>query len=206
MQPVLRLILVLSVAAPFACAHTKDVEPHSKQFYAFDGADGKRALVLREVEGLIRVEDGRRRLLASLRLTAEAIEVEDIRGESRGRVPMSDDRTYRVVAAGELGAQFELSIEPDGDMSVEGTGGALLYQIKKRKYGYKVVDASGQVESRIRSRAGKVSVRDGTGTTFLSTRQPMSPAAVAALSLSQVPIEYAAALALAIQREMAGED
>ncbi len=83
-------------------------------------------------------------------------------------------------------------------MRLENGSGNLLYKMKRRDYGFKTVDADGRVESRVRVKESKLSLRDATGATTLSTYDVIAPAAFACFTLRELPIEHQAALALGI--------
>jgi hypothetical protein len=121
-------------------------------------------------------------------------------GSSRGFVepPSIQRRGFVVFAPDGEGGLFELRREPDGDLEVFDASGRVIYEAKSRDYGFKVVDADGRVESKIRKRDGKISVRNASGSTFMSTRDAISPAAAATLSMDGLRFEYAAALCVAI--------
>ncbi len=68
-------------------------------------------------------------------------------------------------------------IEADGDLRVVDARDALVYEGKRRDYGFKVLDRNGEVEPRIRFEEHKISVRGPSGATFLSTRDPLPPEA-----------------------------
>ena len=114
-------------------------------------------------------------------------------------VPPSDESPgYRVLRPDPPVTLYELRSEPDGDLKLVDADGEVVYKLKWREYGVKVVRRDGEVESRIRVGSDKIAVRDASGDTFLSTRAPISREAVAAISLEQLRFEYAAGLAVAI--------
>lgn len=165
----------------------------------FFAKDGDLLFRLVGVEDGIDVEDGRGERLLALRLRGERLLVEDAHARRLGAVvPPDIDSGIRIVTAGSDVELFELRIEPDGDLQLTRRGHELVYAIKKRDYGYKIVEASGRVESKIRVSEGKISARDVNGVTFLSTRDALAPEAAAAITLEQVPFPYAVALAVAV--------
>lgn len=189
-------------ASFLACAPTPVAPPSGARSYVLDSTGGERALVLQLNGDSVVVEDGHRTRLASLRWTPDGIEVEDRNGRHRGRVVKVGTRTFRVLAVS--GATlFELTTEPDGDMKLSDADARRIYEIKRRDYGYKLLDAHGEVAARVRSRLGKLSVRDANGVPFLSTRDPIPLRSLVALVLEQIPLEYAAGLAVAIMRDAA---
>ena len=177
---------------------------------SFDGADGQRAFRLSLERDVVQVQDAQRKLLATLVLRTESsdagrprevLQVQDANGRSLGFIrPIPGKRAGLEVTApdGRGRRLFALLWERDGDLRLERDNDVLVYKIKKRDYGFKIVDSDGVVESRIRTRLGKTSVRDASGVTYLSTRDPVSEAAVAAFMLRGVPFEIAAGLGVAV--------
>lgn len=119
-----------------------------------------------------------------------------------------EDREYWIVPIGNPPGLFELGgpqgmthrflREPDGDLRFEESGGVVLYKLKARDYGVKVVDAAGR-EQKVRRRDGKTSI-SADGETWLSTRDVLSPAAAGAFAMQDFPIEIRAGIALALMR------
>lgn len=150
--------------------------------------------------GVVTLEDGDGDLVAAFRLAGELLEVEAANGERVGVVARSEDRPggLRVLQVPGGTPLYELRPEPDGDVKLTDAAGRLLYELKLRDYGFKVVDAQGSVESRVRARPEKISIRNPAGVTVLTTREPIPPLAAACISLREFPLEYAGALAVAV--------
>ena len=165
----------------------------------FEGPNGELAFLLRPAGGAVEVRDGAGQTLAIFRLRQRGIDIEDIQGRALARaVPPSQERGFSVLDPTVGAPRVSLHREPDGDIEVRDGDGARLYTLKKRSYGFKVLLASGEVESRVRSGDRKVSIRDREGVTLLSTRDPLPADAAAALSLERVPFDWAAGLAIAM--------
>lgn len=197
---VLLLLLVLVSTGTSRCGN--DVgEIRLDHPIKFDGPDGARSLKILPRPGMVKLEDGEDRLLARFKLVGERLEVE--RGEPRellGFVARPPDGSPGIhILAPEQGkVRYRVLREPDGDVRLENGAGTLLYKLKKRDYGFKTVDARDRVQSRLRQRSSKVSVRDATGETTLSTDDPVSPAAAAFLTLGSLPVESRVALLLGV--------
>jgi hypothetical protein len=166
----------------------------------FEGADSTTAFELRPNATAIDVESATNQLLARLTLDGARLRVENGEGELRGFVvpPATGSRSYHVIQADGSTQLFEFSREPDGDLNLKDAAGAYVYKIKLRDNGYKVEDMAGATETRIRAREGKISLRNASDETVLSTRDPFSAEAAAAISLEKVPFEFAAGLAVAV--------
>jgi hypothetical protein len=190
----------LAVAA-FGCATLPEAGGLSlRHDVEFEGPDSATAFQLRPTATAIDVESATDQLLARLTLDGARLRVENGKGELRGFVlpPAAGSRSYRVVQADGSTQLFEFSREPDGDLNLEDAAGNDVYKIKLRDDGYKVEDMAGAMETRIKAREGKISLRNAADETFLATRDPLSPEAAAAISLEKVDFEFAAGLAVAV--------
>ncbi len=166
----------------------------------FEGPDSQTAFALEPTETGIDLEDAREQLSARLTLEGERLRIENERGETLGFVQPSRAKagSFAVLEADGRTLRYELEREADGDLTLEGAGGENLYELKKRDDGYRIEEVSGALESRVKARPEKISLRNARDETFLSTRDPFSAAAAAAISLDKVEFPFAAGLAVAI--------
>ena len=195
------LVLVLCLAVASACAHTPQAGGiRISDRVHFQGHDGKDVIRIEPTRAGIRVEDGTGKVLVGLRLLEENLAIEDPRGELVALVlpPSSDRRGYSVVSADRSEEICALRSEPDGDLTVYDSEATRLYEAKRRDYGFKVLDREGRTESKVRVRAEKISLRDPSGVTFLTTRDPFPPSSVAALAFEGLRFEYALGLSIAL--------
>jgi len=154
---------------------------------------------LQPADGAIRAEGGGGELLALVELRGDQFSVVDSRGRLVASVRFATDRPGDVHLLSPAGTLLlRLSTEPDGDLRVEDAEGAIVYKAKRRDYGFKVVDGDGRLESRIRLRKSKTSLRDASGTTYLTTRDFLPADAVAILSMESVRFEHAVGLSVAL--------
>ena len=194
-------IWILFLVAAVACAHGPAGGgtrlPEAIDFAAYDG---ELAFRIQPTGDSIRVEDGAGNVIVVLRLRKQSLAIEDARGRLVGVVlpPSEGRRGYRLLSPNSERTLFELRSESDGDFKIIDTRDALVYEVKRRDYGFKVLDRNGEVESRIRLGTNKISVRNASGVTFLSTRDPFPLESVAALSLEDLRFEYAAGLSIAL--------
>jgi hypothetical protein len=166
----------------------------------FDAADGQVSFQLEPGDGEIEVENGAGDRLAGLRLEGDHIEITDDERRPMGSVVrVSAPRPgFRVLDPDGRTTVVSLRREPDGDLIVEDAAGERLYIVKQRDYGFKTVDRRGKLENKVRVKDSKVSVRDASGDTYLSTRDPISPEAVAVMVLDDVRFGHAVALGVAV--------
>ncbi len=190
----------VAMASAVACAHVENLE--SVRLVAsveFKDAAGERAFRIEADGGDVRIEDASGAPLVVLRAGAGGLTISDGRRRRLGLVqPLGRRPGFRVLTGEGGETLLELKAELDGDLSLRTSGGQRLYQIKRRDYGFKVLDAQGRLQSKIRSRPNKTSVRNASGQTYLSTRDSIPAAAVAALALDDVRFAHAAALCVAI--------
>jgi hypothetical protein len=166
----------------------------------FKAADGRLAFRLEPSEKGVRVEDGAGDILFVLRLQEEALAIEDSLGQPIGVVvpPKKGKGRYRVLSSDGKTLLFELRLEPDGDLEVVDVDGKVINEAKQRDYGFKVFDERGEFLTKIRLTETKISLRDPSGTTYLSTRARVPAKSVAAIALEGLKFEYATALGVAI--------
>ena len=166
----------------------------------FLAADGKVGIRIDPRDGLVRVEGRRGTALATVRGEGDRLAVADANGRTVYYVerPGSEERRLHVRSAADERVVYELKLDPDGDLKVRDESGRRISAAKRRDYGYKVVSGDGETVARVRARSGKISVRDPSGATYLSTRASIPPDAVALLILEALPIEAAAGLGVAL--------
>lgn len=166
----------------------------------FDGLDSARVMKLVPRRERVKLEDANGELLARFTLDAGRLRVERAPRELAGFVVPAGEggRGLQILDARGGKLIYQLVREPDGDLKLEDGNRKLLYKMKLRDYGFKTVDAGGAVQSRVRVKPGKVSLRDATGRTTLSTGEEIAPAAVACFTLRDLPLEYQTGLALGI--------
>jgi len=199
--PATSLVSIVCLVVASACAHTPQAGGiRISRPVRFQTHDGREAFRIEPTGGGIRVENSAGKVLVGLRLIEDTLAIEDPRGQLVARVlpPSQERRGYHVVSANRREEFYSLRSEPDGDLIVFDADAARLYEAKRRDYGFKVVDRDGRVESKIRVRAEKISLRDPSGITFLMTRDPFPPFSAAALSFEDLPFEYAVGLSIAL--------
>jgi hypothetical protein len=154
------------------------------------------------------VSDGSGALLVRLDREKSAVVTFDGRGRRIGEVRTRKDdgeilyEWFESAEAPLLG----LERETDGDFELEDAAGETIYELKRRSYGFKVVDAEDETVLRVRlSESGKISVRDANDVTYLTTRDRLPIEAATVWSLPELDFARASALAVAIWLG-AGED
>lgn len=129
------------------------------------------------------------------------------RVDGEGRIAFVAERVRRSgeLTRGEEGFAMRtgdgpvllLSGEPDGDLLLHREG-ELLLDIKRRDYGYKVVDTQGNDLGRVRIGSNKIKVRNANRVDVRETKAPMSTAAVACWLLPFIEPHEAGGFALAV--------
>ncbi len=165
----------------------------------FDGPDGADLLSLDPRQTGVRLSDGAGATRARYQLVEGRLQIRESVGKPVGFVARAPDggRGLRILDASER-VIFVLRSEPDGDLRLEDAEEVTVYELKSRDYGLKVVGASGELEAKVRTRKGKISLRNADGKTVLGTRAAIPPVAVACLALRDLRLSYRLGLALAI--------
>jgi len=200
---VIRLCVISGIVlAALSCAtsHRGPKAFASVRRVDFEAADGRVAIRLEPRGESIRVEGRGGIVLATIRADAERLVVEDAHGRAIWFIesPGPQERRIRVRTPGDEGVAFEVKRDPDGDLEVRDEYGRRTLVAKRRAYGYKIVSGEGEAVARVRARPGKISVRNRSGTTYLSTRDEIPVEAVALLMMETLPIEAAAGLGVAV--------
>ncbi|TDJ05926.1 MAG: hypothetical protein E2O71_10010 [Deltaproteobacteria bacterium] len=166
----------------------------------FDGLDNARVMKLVPRRERVKLEDANGELLARFTLDAGRLRVERAPRELMGFVVPAEEggRGLQILDARGENLIYQLVREPDGDLRLEDHGHNVLYVVKLREYGFKTVDAGGAVQSRVRVKPEKVSLRDASGRTTLSTRDAIPPAAAACFTLGDLSLEFQTGLALGV--------
>jgi hypothetical protein len=103
-----------------------------------------------------------------------------------------------LASANDESLRTDIRIEADGDLEVRDSSDAVLYKLKRRDYGFKIVDEKGEAIARVRrSRNGKLSIRDESHLTYLKTRDAIPVEAVALIALPGLSFAEATGLAVA---------
>jgi hypothetical protein len=162
-----------------------------------DGPDGKKVWKLEPDQEKVELEDAYAQDLYKFRYRHGAITFEDSTGRQVEILPspgstsdlhLRDRDTEKLL--------YSLQREPDGDYRLEDGDETVVYRLKQRDYGFKIVDPRDR-ELKVRSRPGKISIRE-RGRTKLSTRDPISPLAASCFCFEALPIELRAGLALGV--------
>jgi hypothetical protein len=168
----------------------------------FEGANSKTAFQLEARGAGVVVEGGQGEKLYVVTPEESGVSIRGAHGEALGSViPLEGGRGYVVMDA--TGREiYKLLFEADGDFKLRNTEGQNLYVGKMRSYGFKVLNAAEEVESRVKVRGSRVSIRDGDDQKFLSAKvERPEPVAMAILTLKDIPFSYAAGLSVALTRD-----
>ncbi len=182
------------------CATTSPTDDRITAVH-FESGAGRPAFEVQPQGASVEVLDASGRLLVRLLREGDAVVALDQRGGRVGQVRTRPDDDGIILEWSDTGSppSYGLEREADGDLELEDAAGETLYELKRRDYGFKVVDASGESRLRVRfSDSGKISVRDANDLTYLTTRDPLPIEAAAVWSLPSLPFTRASALAVAL--------
>lgn len=111
-----------------------------------------------------------------------------------------DANKIKLLAPDGETERFSLRPHKDGGYKLKGIEGQLLYELKPRPYGFKVVDEQDQVVAKVKYASGKVSVRDETEVTLYSTKTRVAVSAFATLAFSELSLAERGGLFLKLHR------
>ncbi len=165
-----------------------------------EAPDGTRSLRLVPRSGRVKLQDGNHELLASFKLVEGRLRIARAPRELVGFVvPKTGEvKGLLIIHPSDDRVLYRLTRERDGDLRLVDQNGQVVYESKLRDYGFKTVDAEGRVQSRVRVREGKTSLRNAAGETTLSTKDGIPAAAMACFTLRSLSLEHRVALALGI--------
>ncbi len=165
----------------------------------FDSGDGATAFRLLPETDSILLQNRNKKTLASVMVESGRLSIGNSAGEVTWYVERRSGKSLRLLvkSASDERLAFTIKADSDGDVKIDDGEKKRVAIAKRRDYGFKLVSSTGELIARVRSRNGKTSVRDGRGTTYLTTRDPIAPVAVVLLVFEEFPIEVAAGLAVA---------
>lgn len=197
---VLRWFVAVGALGWMACA-ADGVPDRSLSAIRFETGIGRLAFELRPAKESVEVFGREGRLLLRIEIEAERLLIADSSTGSVvaiGPLPAGTHRGYRVTDELDGSLRSELRIEKDGDFRLLQSDDTVFYELKRRVYGFKLVDANGEVISRIRhSDDGRMSIRDAGNLTYLKTRDPIPVEAAALLAIPGLSFAEATGLAVA---------
>ena len=192
-------LLLIGYSLGCASSGTRPAAFPSAHPVVFDSEDDVTAFRLRPVTDSILFENRKNKVLASVREESGRLVVENSAGQVAWYVERRSGKNLRLLvrSARDESVAFTIKADSDSDIKVEDGEKKLIAVAKRRDYGFKLSSATGELIARVRSRSDKTSVRDGQGTTYLTTRDPIPPEAVVLLVFEQFPVEVAAGLGVA---------
>ncbi|MCI0650819.1 MAG: hypothetical protein L0Z55_02925 [Planctomycetes bacterium] len=170
----------------------------------FDGVDGKKLFKLDPGATDVELEDREGNDVAEYRIRGDSLAMTS--GATTTLFERANDGAILVRAEAASATRYKLVPEPDGDAILEDYSRNLRLELKKRDYGYKIVDGGGVERFKVRIRDGKTSIRDPNDQTILSSRDELPALAAACFALDGLPCEVQAGLALAVVHWKLGDD
>ncbi|NEP17114.1 MAG: hypothetical protein F6J97_09430 [Leptolyngbya sp. SIO4C1] len=166
----------------------------------FKREDGSEAFSIKFKPDGAKLVDGRDQELARFNLDEnQKLKIKGPNEEVLGYV-VAKDGYWKLENADQTKELFILRRREDGDYKLEDGNDTQLYRIKVRDYGYEIETPQKESLYKVRVNDGKVSLRNASGETVISTKSPIAPIAVASFGLDALSPEQQAALAFAINR------
>ncbi len=147
---------------------------------------GKLAFSIKPEDDGAKLVDASDHEIARFNLKGDKLKVKDSADRVLGYVTGSYGK-YHLKDQQQKTVLFELQRQADGDWKMEDGHEKLLYKIKKREYGFEIEDAYAQSLAKVKTKDGKVSLRDASDKTRYATHSSAaSPLLMACLGLDQV--------------------
>ena len=198
-----RALLALLMVGPIswtACA-ADSVSQRVLSPIRFESGIDRVAFEFRPEKNSVLVVDRKGRLIVRIEIEPERLLIVASPDEADiaiGPLPAGRHRGYRMTDEPKGALRSELRIEKDGDFRLLQPDGTVAYLLKRRAYGFKLVDGEGEAILRVRqSGSGKLSIRDANDLTYLKTRDPIPVEAVALLAIPEISFAEATGLAVA---------
>jgi hypothetical protein len=185
-----------------ACAGTSGGRA-AAQWVHFESGVGGDAFDLRRTSTQLTLYNTDDRILVSVHERGDRWEIENSEGDVVALISRVELSTSpRFLLSGRPDREdIELKVELDGDLKIKQASGVPLFKLKKREYGFKIVDPQDQTIGRVRqSEAGKISVRDENNLTYLSTRDSMPIEAATILMVPGLDLASATGFAAVLWR------
>ncbi len=130
----------------------------------------------------------------------QKIKIKDAADQVLGYV-VTQENYWKVENAEQTEELYILRRQKDGDYKLEEGNDSPVYRIKVRDYGYEIETPDKTSLYKVKLKAGKLSLRNATGDTVLSTKSPMSTIAIASFGFDVLTPPQQAALAYALNLE-----
>lgn len=135
--------------------------------------------------------------LARLKLDGNKVKIKDPADEVLGYVVLQAGY-WKLENAEQTEELYVLRRQDDGDFKLETGDDAQVYRIKVRDYGYEVETPEKESLYKVKTKNGKISLRDANDQTVLSTKSAMTPVAMAPFGFDVLTPPQQAALAYAV--------
>lgn len=164
----------------------------------FKQTDGNTAFSLNILPDGAKLVDAADRELARLtRDDQQKIKIKNASDQTLAYVVPAADH-WKLENANQTEELYILRRQNDGDYKLEDAADREIYRIKQRDYGFEIETPTKQSLYKIKVKDGKVSLRDASDQTILSTRSPLPPIAMACFGFEVLSREQQAGLAYAL--------
>jgi len=111
---------------------------------------------------------------------------------------VTKDGYWKLENAEQTEELYVLRLQEDGDLKLEDGSDQQIYRIKVRDYGYEIETPEKQSLYKVKMKEGKISLRDANEETVMSTKSPMTSAAMTPFGFDVLTPPQQAALAYAV--------
>ncbi len=185
-----------TVSSTVATEPAQDAQSSSEKI-KFKQADGAEKYSLKPMPDGAKLVDGADNELARLTLDGNKIKIKDAADTALGYV-VSQEGYWKLENAAQTEELYILRLQADGDLKLEDGADQPIYRIKVRDYGYEIETPEKQSLYKVKAKDGKISLRDASENTVLSTKSAMVPVAMTPFGFEVLTPPQQAALAYAV--------
>ncbi len=172
-----------------------DALTDSVKFKRDSGAD---AFSLKPKDNGAKFVDGNDKELARLTVDAnQKVKIKDASDKVLGYV-VKKEGYWKIEDANQTKELFILRHQSDGDYKLEDGANTQIYRIKVRSDGFEIETPQKQSLYKVEAKEEKISLRNASEKTILSTKSKILPIAVACFGFDKLSREQKAALAYAV--------
>jgi len=163
----------------------------------FKQANGAEKFSLKFKSDGAKLVDGADAEIARLNLDGNKVKIKDAADVVIGYV-VSQDGYWKLENAEQTEELYVLRRQDDGDYKLETGDDTPVYRVKARDYGYEIETPAKESLYKVKVKKGKISLRDASEETVLSTKSAMTPAAMVPFGFDVLTPPQQAALAYAV--------
>ncbi|MBW4488464.1 MAG: hypothetical protein KME12_11805 [Trichocoleus desertorum ATA4-8-CV12] len=181
-------------------AATSEPSTSTSESIKFKQEDGAEAFVLRFMPDGAKLVNGKNQELVRLNVDGQQkIKIKNATDQVLGYVVPENDY-WKLKNSDQSQELYVVRRQNDGDYKLETGTNQLVYRIKVRDYGFEIETPQKQSLYKVKVKEGKVSLRNASDQTVLSTKSNLAPIAIAPFGFDKLSQEQQVALAYALNQ------